>query len=208
MSSLGPLAGHRVVPVVVIDDADTAADLGRAIVAGGLGCAEVTLRTAAGLAAMAAMTEVDGLLVGAGTVVTVEQVRLAAEAGAAFIVSPGLDADVVAAAQSLGLGVLPGVATATEVQRAMGLGIDTVKLFPAHLVGGVDAVRALAGPFPDLGIVPSGGVTADNAGDYLALASVRAVSGSWMVDRERIARREWSSIEEDCRTAARLGTPS
>lgn len=204
MSSLGPLADHRVVPVVVIDDASSARDLGRAIVAGGLGCAEVTLRTAAGAAALAAMAKVDGLLVGAGTVLSTEQVHRAAEAGAAFIVSPGFDPEVVTTAQSLGLGVLPGAATATEMQRALGAGIGTVKLFPANLLGGLAAARAFAGPFPDLGLVPSGGVSADNALDYLALPTVRAVSGSWMVERERIARRDWGAIEEACRAAARL----
>jgi 2-dehydro-3-deoxyphosphogluconate aldolase/(4S)-4-hydroxy-2-oxoglutarate aldolase len=205
MTSLGLLAGHRVVPVVVIDDADAAADLGRAIVAGGLGCAEVTMRTDAGLAALAAMAQVDGLLVGAGTVISVDHVQRVADAGAAFIVSPGFDSDVVDAARSLGLGVLPGVATATEMQRAISLGIDAVKLFPAHAIGGLDAVRAFAGPFPDLGVVPSGGVNADNAEAYLALSTVRAVSGSWMVERESVARRDFSAIEQACRVAARLG---
>lgn len=208
MSSVGSLAGHRVVPVVVIDDADAAADLGRAIVAGGLGCAEVTLRTDAGLPALAAMAQVDGLLVGAGTVTSVEQVHRVADAGAAFIVSPGLDSDVVDAARTLGLGVLPGVATATEMQRAVSLGIDTVKLFPAHLLGGLDAVRAFAGPFPDLGVVPSGGVTADNAAEYLALSTVRAVSGSWMIERERVASGDFAAVEQACRAAARLGGAS
>ncbi len=205
MSSMGSLADHRVVPVVVIDDARHARDLGHAIVAGGLGCAEVTLRTKAGAAALAAMAQIDGLLAGAGTVLTAQQVRDAADAGAAFIVSPGLDDEVVAEALSLGLGVLPGAATATEMQRAVSAGLDTVKLFPAHLLGGLAAVRAVAGPFPDLGIVPSGGVTAANAPDYMALPTVRAVSGSWMVERETIARGEWSAIEDACRTAARIG---
>jgi 2-dehydro-3-deoxyphosphogluconate aldolase/(4S)-4-hydroxy-2-oxoglutarate aldolase len=204
MTTLGALAGHRIVPVLVIDDVAVAVDLGSALVAGGIHCAEVTLRTPAGLHAIAAMSRVSGLVVGAGTVLDSAQARRAADAGARFLVSPGLDPAVVEAARALGLGVLPGAATATELQRAVGLGFDAIKLFPADLLGGAAAVRAFAGPFPDLGVVPSGGVTAQNAREYLALPTVHAVSGSWMADRAMIARRDWVAIERASREAAAL----
>ena len=195
MSSLGSLAGHRIVPVIVIDDAAQASDLARALAAGGIHCAEVTFRTPAAADAIRAMAEVPGFTVGAGTVVSSAQLASAHEAGAQFIVSPGFDADLVAEALALGIGVLPGAATATEVMAAVRAGLDTVKFFPADRLGGLPTIRALAAPFPGMGFVPSGGVTANDAATYLADAAVPAVSGSWMATRSMIAAGEFAEIE-------------
>lgn len=195
MTALGELAGHLVVPVIVIDDATHAVDLAHALAAGGIPCAEVTLRTPASLAALRAMSRIDGFTAGAGTVRSTADLEVALEAGARFVVSPGLDEEVVTGAHSAGIGVLPGIATATELQRAMRLGVRTVKFFPADQLGGIDGIRALAGPFPEIGFVPSGGVTAASALDYLALAAVPAVSGSWMASRDLIAAGDFAAIE-------------
>lgn len=195
MSSLGTLAGHRIVPVIVIDDAAQAGDLARGLAAGGIHCAEVTFRTPAAAAAIRAMAEVADFTVGAGTVVTPAQLAAAHDAGAQFIVSPGFDADLVAQARELGIGVLPGTATATDVMAAARAGLDTVKFFPADRLGGLPTIRALAAPFPGMGFVPSGGVTANDAATYLADAAVPAVSGSWMATRSMIAAGEFAEIE-------------
>lgn len=180
----GVLGGQRIVPVLVVDDAATAVDAAAALSEAGIGCAEITLRTPEGLPAIAAVAGAGSVLVGAGTVLTPGDVDLVADAGARFIVTPGLAADVVERALALGLEVLPGVATATEVQSALRVGVGVVKLFPADRLGGLDMVRSLAGPFPHTGFVPSGGVTAANLGDYLRHPAVPAVSGSWMVGRD------------------------
>ena len=189
------LAGQRFVPVIVLDDARQAVPLTEALLRGGIGCAEITLRTDAGPAAIAAASAVPDFIVGAGTVLTPDDVDRVVEAGARFVVSPGLDDDVVARSIELGVEVIPGVATATEVQRALRLGLSRLKLFPAGPLGGMAAVRALAGPFPDVRFLPSGGVTAENAGEYLASPSVFAVSGSWMATRDLIAAGDFETIE-------------
>ncbi|MEU8242523.1 bifunctional 4-hydroxy-2-oxoglutarate aldolase/2-dehydro-3-deoxy-phosphogluconate aldolase [Actinoplanes missouriensis] len=178
------LDGHAVVPVVVLDDPGRAAALGEALAGGGLPIAEVTLRTPGALAGIAAMAENPDLLVGAGTVLTAAQAEAAVEAGARFVVSPGLSRAVVERCRALGVPVLPGVATATEVLAAADLGLDAVKFFPAATSGGAPAVAALAAVFADMRFVPTGGITAANAGEYLALPSVLAVGGSWMVPRD------------------------
>ncbi len=190
------LAAARIVPVVVIDDAARARDVGAAMAEGGIRAVEVTLRTPAGLDAMAAMAENPQLTVGAGTVLTPDQVTSCADAGARFIVSPGLDDDVVARAQQLGLGVLPGVATATEAQRAIRAGLTELKLFPADRLGGIAIIDSLGGPFPGLRYMPSGGVTAANTLEYLAHPSVFAVSGSWMAGRAAIAAGDFDGIRD------------
>ncbi|BAL89872.1 putative KDPG and KHG aldolase [Actinoplanes missouriensis 431] len=178
------LDGHAVVPVVVLDDPGRAAALGEALVGGGLPIAEVTLRTPGALAGIAAMAENPDLLVGAGTVLTAAQADAAVEAGARFVVSPGLSRAVVERCRALRVPVLPGVATATEVLAAADLGLDAVKFFPAATSGGAPAVAALAAVFAGMRFVPTGGITAANAGEYLALPSVLAVGGSWMVPRD------------------------
>lgn len=195
MSSLGSLAGHRIVPVIVIDDAAQAADLARALAAGGIECAEVTFRTPAAAEAIRAMAEVPGFTVGAGSVVRPDQFEAARQAGASFIVSPGYDPEIVDLARDHGLGSLPGIATATEALVALRAGIDTVKFFPADKLGGLATIRALAAPLQGLGFVPSGGVTVLEAPTYLADAAVPAVSGSWMATRAMIASGDFATIE-------------
>lgn len=204
------LSGHPIVPVVVIDDAGFAVDVAAALLAGGIGCVEITLRTPAGLPAIAAVATAGVGVVGAGTVLTPDDVARVADAGARFIVTPGFDAEVVARALELGLDVLPGTATASEVQGALRLGLRAVKLFPADRLGGLDLISSLSGPFPDVAFVPSGGVSPANLAAYLGHPNVPAVSGSWMVTRDLVRARDTTAIESLAREAttiaARVGS--
>lgn len=186
---------HPVIPVIVIDDPSRARDLAAALVAGGIHCAEVTLRTPAALEALRIMSAVPNFTPGVGTVRSVPDLERSRAAGAVFAVCPGLDEEIVAAAAVKGMDVLPGVATATEVQHALRLGVRIVKLFPADRLGGLDTVRALRGPFPEVGFVPSGGVTLASAVQYLTDPGVPAVSGSWMAPRDLIAAGDFAAIE-------------
>ena len=197
----GVLATQRVVPVLVVDDAAFAVDAVAALLAGGIGCAEITLRTPEGLAAIAAVARTGAGIVGAGTVLTVEDLDRVADAGAQFIVTPGFSLEVVERAHERGLRILPGVATPTEVQCALRAGIDAVKLFPADRLGGIEMIRALSGPFPTTAFVPSGGVSLANLGEYLRHPSVPAVSGSWMVSRALLQARDLAGIERLSREA-------
>jgi len=178
---LDRLSAVGVVPVIAVDDVPQAEMLADALVAGGLPVAEITFRTAAGAAAIKALSGRGDLLLGAGTVTTVEQVEAAVEAGAEYIVSPGTSAAVVKRAQQLGVMALPGAVTATEIQAALELGITTVKFFPAGTSGGAAAIKALHAPFANVRFVPTGGVSLDNLADYLSLPYVAAAGGSWMV---------------------------
>lgn len=197
------LSPHPVIPVVVADRSDIAADLAHALDAGGIACAEITLRTPHALELLAAMIAgaPRGFVVGAGTVLDEEQVDRAADAGATFIVSPGYDPAVVDRARIRGLAVLPGVATASEVQRARRDGLDAVKLFPADRLGGLAMIDALAAVFPGTGFVPSGGVGPDNAAAYLAHSAVPAVSGSWLAPRRQLDAGDLSGVTERGRAA-------
>ena len=188
------LVENRIVPVIMIDDAGVADELAGALAAGGIHCAEVTLRTPAGLDAISAMANIPGFTVGAGTVLRANDLQRVVDLGARFIVSPGFDDDLVALAQTLGVGILPGAATATEVQHAVARGVGVVKFFPAGHLGGLPTIDALAAPFVGVGFVPSGGVTVDNAAEYLAHPAVPAISGSWMAGRELIAARDFDEI--------------
>lgn len=194
MTSLRSLQGHRVVPVIVIHDARHARDLAVALRDGGIGCAEVTLRTDAALEAIRAMATVPDFTVGVGTVISARQLNEAQDAGATFAVMPGFDRSLVDLGLELGLGVLPGVATASEAMQAVAAGLQAVKFFPADRLGGLATIRALAAPLPQLGFVPSGGVTAESAAEYLADPAVPAVSGSWMAPADLIARGDFAEI--------------
>lgn len=185
----------RIVPVVVLNDAADAVPLGKALAAGGLPVAEVTFRTDAALESIRSMAVAGDCLVGAGTVLTAAQVRSAVDAGARFIVSPGIDVDVVRECQQIGVPVFPGVATASEVMLAIQLGLTTVKLFPADIVGGPGAVKSLSGPFPNLRFMPTEGVKVDNLAAYLQNPKVLAVGGTWMVPAELITAGDWAGIE-------------
>jgi len=188
----------RIVPVVVLHDAKDAEPLGRALIAAGLPVAEVTFRTAAAVESIRAMSAVEGLIVGAGTVLNPAQVEQALEAGASFIVSPGLRRDVVLAAQAAGIPVLPGAVTPSEIMAAQELGLDTVKFFPANVYGGAAAIKALSAPFGSMRFVPTGGVSVSNLFDYLSLGCVPAVGGSWMVPVDAIREGAFAHVSELC----------
>lgn len=201
------LAGNPVVPVIVLDDAAHAPELVAALAAGGIRCAELTLRTPAGLHAIAAVAGTADFVVGAGTVITLDDLDRVIDAGAEFIVSPGFDDELVARALERGVPVLPGTATASEVQRAAKVGLDVVKFFPADRLGGLPTIAALSAPFVGMGFVPSGGVTLTNAVEYLGHPAVPAVSGSWMATRTLIAAGDFDEIERLSRAlVAAIGT--
>jgi 2-dehydro-3-deoxyphosphogluconate aldolase/(4S)-4-hydroxy-2-oxoglutarate aldolase len=197
-SVLERLEAARVVPVIVIEDAAQAPDLIAALAAGGIRSAEITLRTSAGLAAIgtAAGALPDGFTLGAGTVLTAAEVDACADAGAEFIVSPGFDDDVVARTLERGLVALPGVATATEIQRALRAGLSVVKFFPADRLGGLPTIAALAAPFHSMRFMPSGGVGPANVVDYLAHPAIFAVGGSWMVPKQAVSAGDFETVRE------------
>lgn len=192
---LAKLRDLRLVPVVVVDDARDADGLAGALVAGGLPVAEVTFRTAAAEESIRVMAGRGDVLVGAGTVLTVDQVDRAVAAGASYVVSPGLSRAVVERCGEHGVAVLPGAVTATEVQAALELGISTVKFFPAGTSGGARAIAALAAPFGGVSFVPTGGIGPANLHEYLALACVHAVGGSWMVPKDLVSAQEFDRVE-------------
>jgi 2-dehydro-3-deoxyphosphogluconate aldolase/(4S)-4-hydroxy-2-oxoglutarate aldolase len=191
---IGALGAGRLVPVVVLDDPALAGPLAEALVAGGLPCAEVTFRTPAAEAALAALAADPRLLVGAGTVVRPEQVDRAVLAGARFVVSPGFSAAVVRRCRQAGVPVIPGVATASEVQAAGEADLAVLKFFPAEPLGGLPMLRALAAPFPGVRFVPTGGIGVAQLGAYLGDPRVLAVGGSWMVAPELLATGAWEEV--------------
>lgn len=182
MEFIENLRAVRVVPVIVIKDLGHAVPLAKALVEGGLNVLEITLRSPVALEAIRTISgEVKDAIVGAGTVINAEQFVDAADAGAKFVVSPGLTEEVVRASRDHLLPILPGVATASEIMRGLSLGLKTFKFFPAENVGGAAAIKALGGPFPQVSFCPTGGVSAKNLSSYLSLPNVIAAGGSWMV---------------------------
>jgi 2-dehydro-3-deoxyphosphogluconate aldolase/(4S)-4-hydroxy-2-oxoglutarate aldolase len=195
-----------VIPVVTVDDAATAVPLARALVAGGLRVIEITLRTGAAQDAIAAIAaEVEGAVVGAGTVLGKGQLVASEKAGARFFVSPGASPDVLAAARDSAVPLMPGAATATEVMTLMDEGYTIQKFFPAGPAGGLAYLKALAAPLPAIGFCPTGGIGAANAADYLALANVVCVGGSWVTPNDAVAAGDWGRIEKLAREAAAFG---
>jgi 2-dehydro-3-deoxyphosphogluconate aldolase/(4S)-4-hydroxy-2-oxoglutarate aldolase len=190
------IARHRLLPVIALERAGDAQPLGEALLAGGLPIAEVTFRTAAAAESIQIMSRLEGLLVGAGTVVRPQQVVAAKDAGAAFIVSPGTNAAVVERAREVNLPIFPGVATPSDIQTALSLGVETLKFFPAEAMGGVRALKALAAPFPNVRFVPTGGITPDNVTDYLRIPTVVACGGSWMVSPKLFADGSFDAVRE------------
>jgi len=188
----------RIVPVVVLADSAGAEPLAGALVAGGLHCVEVTFRTDAAADVIRAMAARPELVVGAGTVLTAEQAEQAVTAGARFLVSPGFGPAVVRRCQELGVPVFPGIATATEIQMALDAGLHTVKFFPAEQLGGVGMVKALSAPFRTVQFIPTGGVDTGNLADYLAVPSVLAVGGTWMVAPDLLAAGDWAEVTRRC----------
>lgn len=193
-----------IIPVLMVDDAGAAADLAAALIAGGLPALEVTLRTPAALEAIRAMTAVPGGVVGAGTLLTAEDVRGAKAAGAGFGVSPGATPALIAAAEAEGLPLLAGAATASEAMALLERGYDFMKFFPAEASGGAPALKALAGPLPQIGFCPTGGVSLANAPSYLSLSNVLCAGGSWVAPADLVAARDWAGIEALAREAAAL----
>jgi 2-dehydro-3-deoxyphosphogluconate aldolase/(4S)-4-hydroxy-2-oxoglutarate aldolase len=195
-----------VIPVLVIEDAAHAVPLGRALVAGGLSVLEITLRTPVAMRCVERMIgEVEGAVVGVGTVLDRSMRQAAADIGAAFCVSPGLIADAPADGP---VPLLPGVATATELMAGLALGYERFKLFPANIAGGVEALKAFASPFAQAKFCPTGGVNAKNAADYLALPNVVCVGGSWVAPADAVRAGDWGRITELAREAAALGKPA
>lgn len=192
---LSAIALTRLLPVVTIDDAGRAPDLGRALRRGGLPCAEITLRTPAAEAALSVLARDDSLLVGAGTVLNADQAGRVIDRGAKFVVTPGFSLSVVRHCQSRGVPVFPGIATATELMMALDAGIDTVKFFPAERLGGLPTLKALAQPFHMVRFIPTGGISAANVGEYLAHPSVPAAGGSWMVSPSLLNDGRFDEIE-------------
>lgn len=192
----------RVIPVLTIDDADSGIGLARALVAGGMPVIEVTLRTRGALEAIKAIkASVPDAVVGVGTVVRLQDVRSAVDAGARFAVSPGLSEELAKAAAEAKLPYMPAVQTGSEIMTARRLGFTTLKFFPARPAGGVAALKAFAPVFPDVAFCPTGGVGADDFREYLKLENVMAVGGSWMVPVELVRRRDWRGIEASARKA-------
>lgn len=193
-----------IVPVIAIDDADKAVPLAKALVAGGLPAAEVTFRTAAAEDAIKAIVkEVPEMVVGAGTVLTKDQADRAIAAGVDFIVSPGFNPEITKYVLDKGVCMLPGTATAGEMEQAMALGLEAVKFFPAEQNGGVDKLKALAGPYKTLRWMPTGGVNTNNLVNYLSFHQILACGGTWMVKKDLIEGEKWDEITSICKAAVK-----
>lgn len=195
-----------VIPVMVIENAAHARPLAEALIAGGLPVLEVTLRTPAALDAIRAMAEVPGGVVGAGTLITPSDVRAAKAAGALFGVSPGVTEALIDACEAEELPLLAGTATIGEAMRMLERGYDVLKFFPAEASGGAAALKAFAGPLPQVSYCPTGGITPQNAPGYLKLPNVLCVGGSWVADPARMREGDWKGIAELARAASKLGT--
>ena len=204
MTLLEIMRSASVIPVIAIDDPDHAVPLAKALVAGGIRVLEVTLRTEHGLAAIRAMSEVEGAIVGVGTLTTAEEFAASRDAGAVFGVSPGLTQALIDAARSSGLPLLPGVMTPSEVMAAREAGFRQLKLFPAVPAGGVGMLNAIGGPLPDVTFCPTGGISIDTAPAFLACKNVACVGGSWLTPKDAIQAGDWSRITELARAAAAL----
>ncbi len=186
-----------IVPVVVLDDAKDAEPLAEALIAGGLPCAEVTFRTAAAEESIRIMAEkFPEMLIGAGTVLTTEQVDRAVAAGAKFIVSPGLNPKIVAYCVDKGIPITPGTSNASDIEAALEFGLDVVKFFPAEPAGGLKMIKALAAPYVGVKFMPTGGINAENVKAYLAYDRILACGGSWMVKGELVKNGEFDKIRE------------
>ncbi|MDR3225524.1 MAG: bifunctional 4-hydroxy-2-oxoglutarate aldolase/2-dehydro-3-deoxy-phosphogluconate aldolase [Clostridiales Family XIII bacterium] len=190
------------VPVVVIDDAADSVETANALTAGGVRIMEITLRTAAGLDAIAEVAgKAPEMLVGAGTVLSLDSAKDAVRRGAKFVVSPGFDAEIVSWCLEQGVAVYPGCVTPTEITAALKLGLDVVKFFPANVYGGVKAIKALSGPFPNVRFIPTGGVGLDNLSDFV-LPQIIAIGGGWLCARNDIREKNFAHITEVSKRSA------
>ena len=193
-----------VVPVLVVDEVSHARPLAEALVAGGLPALEVTLRTPVALDVIREISQVDGGVVGAGTILTEEDILAAKNAGAMFGVSPGATDALLDAAERAGFPMLPGAATASEAMRLLERGYTVQKFFPAEAAGGAKALKAIGGPLPQIRFCPTGGVSSDNAADYLSLANTICVGGSWVAPKSAVTTGDWLAITKLANAAARL----
>ena len=207
LTALAVMQDAPVIPVIVLNDPTLAVPMARALVAGGIRMLEVTLRTEAALECITRIAaEEPEAVVGAGTVCNPAQARAAQQAGARFIVSPGYTSAVGMACRELNLPLLPGVATASEIMMAMADGFTEFKFFPAMQAGGTAMLKALSGPFPHIHFCPTGGITPQNAKDFLSLSQVVCVGGSWLVPAEALAQKDFSKIQALAKEAANLLT--
>ena len=202
---LEQLGTYGIVPVVVLQDAAKAEPLAEALCKGGLACAEVTFRTDAAEESIRIMSEkFPEMLVGAGTVLTIEQADRAVKAGAKFIVSPGLNPEVVKWCQAHEVPVIPGIVTPTEMAQAIGLGLTMVKFFPAEPAGGISMIKAMAAPYTGIRFMPTGGINAKNLEDYLSCDKILCCGGSWMVKGDLVKAGEFDKIRELTAEARKL----
>ena len=205
MLSIEQAAACGIVPVVVLEDVEQAVPTARALLKGGIDAMEITFRTSAAKASIAKVArEVPEINVGAGTVINVEQLHDAVDAGAKFIVSPGSDPEVIAEAHRLNVPIIPGVVTPSEIMMGLKLGVKVFKFFPAESYGGLKTIKALCGPFPQIKFIPTGGISQANAGEYFKNPKILAVGGSWMVSRDMIAAGDFDGITAKSLAATRL----
>jgi 2-dehydro-3-deoxyphosphogluconate aldolase/(4S)-4-hydroxy-2-oxoglutarate aldolase len=202
---MNPLDTAPVIPVVVLDEPSQAVPLARALLDGGIGIIEVTLRSDAALAAIEAIAaEVPEMMVGAGTLITPAQIEAVVEAGARFLVSPGATPTLLDALADTGLPYLPGVSTVSEILTVLERGITEMKFFPAESSGGTTALRSFAGPLPQIRFCPTGGITPGTAPEYLALPNVGCVGGTWLTPAAAVAADDWSRVRDLAGAAAAL----
>lgn len=198
---------HAVVPVVAIDDPASAIPLADALIEGGLPVVEVTFRTEAAAQVISTMArERPTMVIGAGTVLSAENLRRAKDAGARFGVAPGVNPEVMAEASRLDFPFVPGVVTPSEIEAALSLGVKLLKFFPSEAFGGLKVIKALAAPFAHTGVrfMPTGGITPANLSDYLSAEVVACVGGTWIAPREAISEKKWALIRDNCRAAVEL----
>lgn len=194
-----------VIPVIVIDDIESAVPMAQALVNGGLKVLEITLRTEFGLQAVREISKaVPEAIVGVGTVITADDVAKSVAAGAQFLVSPGSTPALIDAAFEHGVPILPGVASPSEAMVLLARGMNHMKFFPAQAAGGIPMLKSIAGPLPQIKFCPTGGITEATAPDFLALPNVLCVGGTWMLDAATLAAKDWATVESKARAAAQL----
>ena len=205
MLTVEQVAACGVVPVVVLEDEAQAVPTARALLAGGINAMEITFRTAAAKDSIAKVAkEVPEMIVGAGTVVNLEQLHDAVEAGARFIVSPGTDAEIIRESAKLDVAMMPGVVTPSEILQGLKLGVKVFKFFPAETFGGLKTIKALSGPFPQIKFIPTGGINQANAAEYFKNPKILAVGGSWMVTKDMVAAGDFEAITAKSKAATDL----
>ena len=191
-----------VIPVLVVDQIDKAETLAKILVEAGLHVLEVTLRTSTALEVIEVMSKVPGAVVGAGTVLTPEDLSMAKRAGAQFAVSPGYTENLLTAAQNESFPILPGASTAAEVMELLEIGFDMLKFFPAESAGGISMLKSLHGPFPGVAFCPTGGISEKKASDYLSLPNVLCIGGSWIAPSSLVSNADWSEVERRAKLAS------